>query len=442
MWIWLVAAALGQGLSDRVPTANDEVGVQIDWQAHPAMHIPWTMFGKGLTDRDLRRRSWKHMFKQTVSEPALSASGVRIFVAAAMAAERAETPRQARRLIGRQLDYVEDFIGRHPDRYALATTPAQAREILASTDKMVIVHSIEGMHHLMWDPEEDAQFWAERGVALATLIHLRDKELGGSAVLDRAMGALVNPRGASADRRGDRRGLTDLGEQVIVALNEAGILVDDTHSSPDVIDDALALCADRGFAPVFTHSKLASIRDDQFGLSDEQIIQIYQLGGIVSLGLNPEVLAGFDAPADVCLGTLEVWAWHHHAIQETLWNHAATILGDPTIVGEDDLTSEQRTRLATGWSSDWNGWVSHARPVYGDQECRSMADLEARGPAMAIDTRGLAHPGLLPEFFRRVEERGVRTDPMLRSSERFLQLWEIARGERTEARADLFATPF
>lgn len=80
---------------------TDEVRAQIDWQGHPAMHIPWPMFRKGLTDRPLNRRTWKHMLRQQVSEPALSASGLRLVLVAAMAAERARNPVQARRLIER-----------------------------------------------------------------------------------------------------------------------------------------------------------------------------------------------------------------------------------------------------------------------------------------------------------------------------------------------------
>jgi hypothetical protein len=44
-----------------------------------------------------------------------------------------------------------------------------------------------------------------------------------------------------------------------------------------------------------------------------------------------------------------------------------------------------------------------------------------------IDTLGLAHPGLLPQHWQRLQEAGVDLDPMLRSSERFLELWEQVR---------------
>ena len=108
MNLLLILGLFTVALADGRVTA-DEVRVQIDWQAHPAMHIPWKMFRRGLTDRALPRRTWKHVFRQTVTAQTLEDSGVRIFLAAAMAAERARNPGQARRLILKQFAYVEAF---------------------------------------------------------------------------------------------------------------------------------------------------------------------------------------------------------------------------------------------------------------------------------------------------------------------------------------------
>lgn len=393
------------------------VVAQIDWQAHPAMHIPWPMFGRGLTGRSLRHRTWRHQFRQTVSEPTLARSGVRLFLAAAMAAERARNPVQARRLILRQLDYVEAFVAAHPDRYALATTPQAARELLETTDKMVIVHSIEGGHHLLWD-ESDARFWAARGVALMTLIHLRDKEFGGSAILDRAVAGLVNPAGVRARRRGERRGLTAHGRASMVALHDAGILVDLTHMAPAAIEDALDVAAEAGIPPVVTHGRLSALTNREGAFTDDQVVRLYQLGGVFSLGLAGQGLGPESAtvavPEGVCWDTLEAFAWHHGRVQQILTERAEEIVGAPW----DRLDEIQRTRLATGWSSDWNGWLSHSRPV---GRCRDYA------APLDIDRRGLAHPGLLPQHWQRVAEAGVDLQPMMRSAERFLQLWASVR---------------
>ena len=425
--LYIIAVLCGSIACSRVDDAAAQdsplLHGQIDWQAHPAMHIPWKMFGRGLTTRNLRHRTWKHTFRQTVSAPALRDSKVRIFLAAAMAAERARNPRQARRLILKQFAYVESFVQQNADRYILVTTPQQARDALAHTDKTLIIHSIEGGHHLLWK-DTDAAFWAARGVALLTLIHLRDKEFGGAAILNRKLGPLINRAGARARRKGIRRGLTEHGTQSILALHNAGILVDYSHMSPDTIEDALALSAQHGFAPVMTHNRLSSVTDDEFGISEAQLIELYRQGGVFSLGLSALELTQDHvqpgAPKDLCWGTLEAWAWHHQKVQEVLGAHVATIFNNPTLTVAT-LSDTQKTRLATGWSSDWNGWVSHSEPVYGSRRCR-----DPQKATLPIDTLGLAHPGLLPQHWQRVAEQGVDLEPMLRSAERFLQLWERA----------------
>lgn len=46
----------------------EEVRGQIDWQAHPAMHIPWGFFRPGLTD-DAPEVGAQHTFTQTMHGP-------------------------------------------------------------------------------------------------------------------------------------------------------------------------------------------------------------------------------------------------------------------------------------------------------------------------------------------------------------------------------------
>lgn len=410
----LLLLALAASAEDSGVPAQ-EVRVQIDLQSHPSIHIPWSMFGRGLTDRPLKRRTWRHQFRQTISASTLADSEVRLFVAAALSAESARNPRHARKLVLSQFEYVEDFVEANGEDYALATSPAEVRRLLADTDKTVVLHSIEGMHHLLWD-EGDARFWAERGVAMVTLIHLRDKELGGAAIVDKAAGPLINPKGAKKRRKGEDRGLTDFGEQAIRRLHAAGIVVDYTHLSQQSMADALALSREHGIPPLLTHSVLSRARPDEFGISDDQLVDIYAQGGLFATGLNAQDIS--EVPDGVCPGTVEAWAWHHGMVQDTLRERAPEIFGDPELV---ELSEAQRTHLATGWSGDWNGWTSHSTPV---KRCRDLDE------PTELDRKGLAHPGLLPQHWQVVEARGVSLDPMMRTAERFLQLWEHARGER------------
>ncbi len=405
--------------TEELPTP---VSAQIDWQGHPAMHLAWKFFRKGLTERT-PSRSYRHRFHQVATAPYLEQSGVRIHLMAAMAAEKARNPTQARRLILKQIAYVDAFAAREP-HWAVARSPAEARQLLADPQVQVIVHSIEGGHLLLEEPD-DAAFWREQGVALVTLIHLRDDELGGSAILPMTMGPVINRSGARARRGGERRGLTERGRQAIVELDAAGMLVDLSHMTRTSIDDALEVTAAHDIAPVVTHGRLETIRDSELAFRPDQVVEVYRQGGIFSLGLSPQGLDPLEPtqviPDDLCVGTVDVFRFHHEAVTRLVLDHSETILGvSPDLLGPIDLT-----RLAVGWSSDWNGWVHHAEPVYGRGRCRELSELD--DDPLPVDTEGLAHPGLLPSYFERLERQGMDLEPMLRSAERFLQLWEAAR---------------
>ena len=411
-------------------TAPPVIEGKIDWQGHPAMHLTWPMFAPGLVAELPKERTWRHMFKQTVTTPWLEASGVRVFLAAAMAAERARNPTVARRRILAHLAYVEAFVADNPARFALARTPAQARCYLEQTDKLVLIHSIEGGRRILLDPG-DARFWADQGVALVTVMHLFQDELGGPAVNGAAQGWWITPRTALKRTFGGDRGLTERGEAAMVELDAAGILVDLSHMSPDAVEQALALSRANGIAPVVTHGKLASLRPDERAFTDAQILELYRLGGSFNLILDGATLepwrATLPVPADHCPDSYDNFKLHHEALRDLLEANAAAIFEEPGLT-PDDLSQDQEIRLASGWASDWNGWTSHTPPRFGRRGCPE----EPEG-SLAFDEIGLAHPGLLPEHWARLEGRGADLSALDLSAEQFLRMWEAARGDALPA---------
>lgn len=395
---------------------------QIDWQGHPAMNLTWPiLFGRGLTDRT-PDRSHHHQFRQIVYTPYLDASGTRIHLFAAMAAERARNPDQAQQMILREFRAVEDWVATNSDRYALARSPAEAREILANTDKAVVIHSIEGGKDLLRDPT-NATFWREQGVALITVTHLLDDELGGAALNPGLTGKLTDPAAVRKRRRGEDRGLTERGREVIVELADAGILPDLTHMSPQAVGEALDVTRANGIPPVVTHGKLSRIQEGERSFTDAQVLDIYQQGGVFNLVLAGNALLpnvpGVVLPDGYCPGTLDDFRIHWDALQAILDENLPALTG---AASRADLTTDQRVRLATGWASDWNGWTSHSAPIYGRGRCRPLSELP--DPALPIDTLGIAHPGVLPGHWQRLREAGVDLEPMMLSAERFLEIWE------------------
>lgn len=396
-----------------------EIRGQIDWQAHPAMHIPWKFFGKGLEEKLPKRKlTWRHTFRQTMYAPYLRKSGVRIMMAAAMAAERARNPKQARRLIFEQLRYVEAFVKENAEDFAMAYTPQQARRILTTTNKIVIVHAIEGARKILNGPR-DALLWRKRGIALMTVIHLLDDDLGGAALNGGLMGGLLNPKGLMRKVfKPKKRGLTPKGKQSIVWLARAGILVDLTHMSPASVKDALVVTRRHGIPPIVTHGHYAPVLESERSFSEAQVVDIYRQGGYFAIPLGGDFKRLYQS------------------VHGALLRHAGSILGR-RVRCPKDLTCAERTRLSVGWASDWNGWTNHTpKPRYTKRELRrgkTKEGLPLPKTVTELDRVGLAHPGLLPQYWERLRKDGLRLEPMLRSPERFLQVWAAAQAAARRA---------
>ena len=386
---------------------------QVDLQCHLAMHLALPAYGRG-PDQPLPRRPMdhRHLTQQQMVTPYLAASGARIISTAAFADEATARPATARRKILAQLRYVEDWVGRHADTFALARTPAEARAALAD-GRIAVVQAIEGAAGLLSNPE-DATFWAAQGVVLVTPIHLVDDVYGGAMIAPEGFPSLFN-RGALRRQRRDpalRRGLTDAGRRAVAALATAGILVDLSHMAPPARQDASDLLAGLGAPPIYTHTVLGAFRQEERGLSDAEVVALYRAGGLLGLPLNGAAMDPLPAtPLDgYCAGTTDAFRLHH--------DHLARLL-DATFgpLGEDESGP-----LAIGWASDFNGMVNHFAPKYGRQGCVPTPPADA----LPFDTLGLGHAGMLPQVWTRLASEGMDLAYLDRSAERFLRIWERA----------------
>ncbi|HBP18242.1 MAG TPA: hypothetical protein DEA08_10675 [Planctomycetes bacterium] len=394
----------------------------VDWQAHPAMHVPYELYGEGLAEETPKKKlSWRHTLRQTMYAPYLRQSGVRILVAAAMAAERAKNGPQARALILSQLAHVRLFVRQNSADFALATSPAQARRILTTTRKIVVLQAIEGARWVL-NRQADADYWARQGVMMMTLVHLQDDEFGGAAINTGIMGPLLNMGGAWRRLRKRPRGLSDQGRRALRWLAQAGILVDLTHMSPECVRDALRATGQLGIPPLVTHGWARSIRADERSFSDEQIVEVYRQGGCFQLPLNGGALdprrPSVKVPRGLRKGTLDSFGFQMKFMQGLLARNVSRVFPGKRCLSE--LSDAQRTRISVGWSSDWNGFTNHSKPTHRGRKAKRAQE---RGELLEVDTRGLAHPGLLPQYWQRLAEQGLDLDPLERQVEQLLRVW-------------------
>lgn len=395
----------------------EPVSGYVDLHIHMGAHETVPVYGRGPDAREPAQPSFRHQLRPSLFEAELERSDAAIYVSLAYANPFStvfETRASMARRMERQLVAVEAFCSSHADRWTLAKSPAEARIALAAGRK-VVVHGVEGATKLIAG-EDDARRWAERGVAVVTPVHLADNELGGAMCMGGSL-SLLNRAGCRRERRApEQHGLTPLGVSAVSAMIDAGMVIDLAHAAPQTMAELLGLVRERRRAPVYTHVAAKAVRDVPSALADVDIEAIYALGGLVGVTANLHSIEPLPARADAgCPGSIDNFRLH--------WDHVVSVAaGEPV-----------------AWGSDFQGGVDHLRPKYGPKGC-SPARADGQ-PLDAFDELGLAHVGLTPALFRHLAADGSDRGPLDRSAERFLQIWERARGERDSVEEASLSVP-
>ena len=94
--------------------------------------------------------------------------------------------------------------------------------------------------------------------------------------------------------------------------------------------------------------------------------------------------------------------------------------------------------VKVGFGSDFNGFITQMTPRYGPEACATAGNDQAAQAAAQGSmpggsaayreylVKGLAHIGLLPSLVTDMNVLNVNTEPIERSAEDFLQMWERA----------------
>lgn len=412
---------------------SQEIREYMDLQIHPTMHLRYGMFGEGLTwfeEGDEPELKHKHFFTNVnYANYFYKNEGARIFVIGFIGADTRTSRKKAKRKILEQLDYTNKFIDDNPDKFVLAKSPNEVRDYLKNTDKTIFIYSIEGAKKLIDNPE-DAQFWASKGIAFITLIHLVDCEFGGAAIKPGFGPRLINFKGVMKKIFAKKkRGLTEHGKQTIKWIHEAGMLSDLTHMSDLSRKDALEVMEKNNIPPLVTHDLYKPIQNHPRGIDTNDIIKIYQLGGLISLPVSGESLKPkkpyksykemLKNKENYVPQSIDIYEITYNEVQKLIQKNASKVLGKETPFNE--LTEEEKTKLSVGFQTDFNGWLNHSVPKFGTKKQRKKSE---KTEFTELDTKGLAHPGMLIDYWDELEDRGVDLTPLKRASERFLQLWQ------------------
>jgi membrane dipeptidase len=171
-------------------------------------------------------------------------------------------------------DRLHRFAARSDGRLLVIRTAAELEALVARRrqDPLVVgtLLAIEGSQALDGRLENLDRLY-EAGFRMIGLQHFFDNEAGGSA---------------HGLRQG---GLTEFGHELVRRVQGRRMVLDLAHSSPAVVDDALAIAT----APVFvSHAGLRGTADNQRNLSDDQARGVAATGGVIGIAMFTPAVAG------------------------------------------------------------------------------------------------------------------------------------------------------
>lgn len=161
------------------------------------------------------------------------------------------------------IDGVEALVQRHPDRFAILTSPKDAERLLQGGRVLLPLGMENGAP--IGDKLANLQFFFDRGVSYITLAHSANNRIADSSyVIDKQW-----------------NGLSPFGRDVVKEMNRLGIMVDVSHLADGSAMEAIQLST----VPVIaSHSAFRHFTPDfERNISDELAKAVAAKGGVVQV---------------------------------------------------------------------------------------------------------------------------------------------------------------
>jgi microsomal dipeptidase-like Zn-dependent dipeptidase len=182
----------------------------------------------------------------------------------------------------KKYEIITDIAKTYPNRAAIAYSPTDLRRI-EGDNKFAIVLSILNTYPL-GDDLTQIDNWYKKGVRIIGFTHAGNNDFSDSS----------RPNLLRGDKLDEHGGLSDLGKQAVVKLNDLGILIDVSQLSSNALHDVLSLTR----APVAaTHSDVRGIVDHPRNLSDEELLAIKKNDGVVQISAYDSWVRNLPADA-------------------------------------------------------------------------------------------------------------------------------------------------
>lgn len=217
----------------------------------------------------------------------------------------------------------QGFAGRHPDLFALvgrATDLDQARD-----DRRIAM--IMGLQNAdEFQKPEDVRFFRELGLRCAQLTYNSQNAIG-SGSTDRVDG-----------------GISEFGVEIIKAMNEAGMLIDVSHSGPQTTLDAIELSP----MPIaITHSNCRALCEHPRNKTDEAIVALAKKGGVMGI-TGVRMFVRKTDPT-----TVADMVDHIEHVADLVGIEHVGIGSDSDLNGYDDMPPDQYEQLKAGYRDSY-----------------------------------------------------------------------------------------
>lgn len=175
-----------------------------------------------------------------------------------------------RKIAFTRLAAIRRFVAAYPDEITLAMSVKEAERAAAAGRKVAFI-GMENAFPLGTSPTQgDLDRLAGDGVRYAGIAHFGHNQFGDSS----------NPNPALGDEAEKWGGLSPLGVELVAMLNNAGIMVDVSHSAKTTMMQAI----EASKAPIIaSHSGVKAIADSPRNLDDEQLKALGESGGVVQI---------------------------------------------------------------------------------------------------------------------------------------------------------------
>ena len=344
--------------------------------------------------------------------------------------------------VSRQAAATRAFASRNSSWVGVATTPAEARALIAQ-GKLALVLSVE-VTKLFPSGDFIAQLDSLRaqGIRSVQVAHHADNRFAGAAPIPELMKAADmvellwtiiyglpagilgltdvtqindivcrdasgNSGTCNGDTKLNEEGLSAQGDVLVRAMMDRGMLVDVAHLSRKAFRDVHGIAVQRGNYPIlYSHAHMwdtiDSSKHHEKYIQQDEIHMITDTGGMVGLRTGFEKAFTYNpAIANRCEGSTGAFG--------------------------QSLAYAVDRGLNVGFGADLNGFIQQLKPRYTNNCWVDKFLIDQAGGPSELQKKGLAHVGLLPQLMTDLRTVGVPNtylDHLNRSAENFLVMWE------------------